>query len=374
MYMDSIFIIGIFSSLFFFVLLKSKKNKSLADSILAVWMLVIAIHLGNFFIYSKGFWITYPHLIGITLPTPFFYGPLLYLYIQYSLHDYAEFRKNDFWHFAPVVATYLSMIPFYFFYTVEEKRLVDSGELDDFKWHGIILFIGFVASGTSYAIQSYKKLNQYQKLIDTNLSNSEDVDLNWLKSFIIGVGAIFLSAIVVSVLKDVFEVDFPFNADYILYIIIVIGILTLGYFGIRHKNIFTDNLIVKPEESQKTSYQKSSLKEDTASELHDSLKQMMQTEKPYLESKLTLTMLANLLDTSPNHLSQVINQYEEQNFNDFVNAYRVNEFIERAKKDPHFSFLALAMESGFSSKSTFNAVFKKQKGTTPSEFMAKLAD
>ncbi len=95
-------------------------------------------------------------------------------------------------------------------------------------------------------------------------------------------------------------------------------------------------------------------------------------EKPYLEPKLTLTTLSKRLEVSPNHLSQIINQYEQQNFNDFINKYRIEEFINNAAQNSNFSFLAIALDSGFNSKSTFNTVFKKQKGVTPSQFIASI--
>jgi AraC-like DNA-binding protein len=43
-------------------------------------------------------------------------------------------------------------------------------------------------------------------------------------------------------------------------------------------------------------------------------------------------------------------------------------------KDPqvqHKTLVALAMEAGFNSKSTFNQVFKMQTGMTPSEYLKK---
>jgi len=78
-----------------------------------------------------------------------------------------------------------------------------------------------------------------------------------------------------------------------------------------------------------------------------------------------------MLGVLPNHLSQIINQYEEKNFYDFVNSYRVEEFITLAKKDidKNFNLLGLAYEAGFNSKSSFNQVFKKITGKTPSEFL-----
>ena len=359
--------------MFYFVLLQSKKNKSLPDSILAIWMLVIGIHLGNFYLYSEGYWETYPHLIGIALPFPFLYGPLLYLYTQYSLHGFKTFRKKDLTHFIPTFLTYIYMIEFYFFYSEDQKRLVDSGELSDFDHFSTLLLVGFIISGLTYSIYSNYLLNKYRTLVNDNFSNSDEVDLNWLKSFIIGVGLLFITVILVSFTTEILDITYPFNPDIILYVVLVIAILFLGYFGIRHKNIFVDNELVTVEEKSTASYEKSSLKDDVAMSMHENLIQLIENEKLFLEPKLTLISLANRLEISTNHLSQIINQFEKQNFNDFINKYRVEEFINRATKDPHFSLLALALDSGFSSKSTFNAVFKKHKGVTPSQFLSTLS-
>ena len=95
----------------------------------------------------------------------------------------------------------------------------------------------------------------------------------------------------------------------------------------------------------------------------------MLEQKVYLNPKLTLAELANTLNTSANNLSQVINQYEKVNFFDFVNTFRIEEFKQQAKKNPHFSILALALEAGFNSKSSFNSLFKKHTGQTPSQFL-----
>jgi AraC-like DNA-binding protein len=98
----------------------------------------------------------------------------------------------------------------------------------------------------------------------------------------------------------------------------------------------------------------------------------MTKEKPYLNPKLTLAELAQSLSVPTNHLSQIINQYEQVNFHDFVNKYRVEEFIQKAQSNKNFSLLAHALDSGFNSKSTFNSVFKKLKSVTPSQYIADL--
>jgi AraC-like DNA-binding protein len=365
-----IFTIGIFTSLFFFILLLSKKNKSLPDGILAIWMLVICIHLSSTYINTEGYWEVYPHLIGITVPFPFFYGALLYLYVDYSIKNDHRIRRQDYLHFLPIVLTYLYMFKFYFFYSVEEKRMVDQGLIDDFGTFSNILLVAFVVSAITYAIYSYRLLDKYKRLIENNFSNADSINLNWLRSFNWGIVLIFFTLSIVLVSRDVIGITYPFNPEFIIYSMVVFAVLSLGYFGIRHENIFTDNIVIEIEEKLKGSYKTSSLKEDMATEKHKALAKIMVGQKPYLESNLTLNTLSEKLDIPPHHLSQIINQFEEQNFNDFVNRYRVEEFIVQASKNSHFSFLAIALDSGFNSKSTFNAVFRKHKGVTPSQFMS----
>ncbi|MGY3090236.1 AraC-like DNA-binding protein/TRAP-type C4-dicarboxylate transport system permease small subunit [Hymenobacter sp. UYAg731] len=111
-----------------------------------------------------------------------------------------------------------------------------------------------------------------------------------------------------------------------------------------------------------------------APELHPwraKLLALMAEEQPWLEPELTLAELAHRLRTNTSLLSHVINTGCGQNFNDFVNSYRVAE-AERKLQDPrlgHYSLVGIALESGFNSKSTFNRVFKKLTGRTPGEVM-----
>ncbi|MFD1469667.1 helix-turn-helix domain-containing protein [Hymenobacter caeli] len=103
----------------------------------------------------------------------------------------------------------------------------------------------------------------------------------------------------------------------------------------------------------------------------DKLLALMAREQPWLEPELTLAELAHRLRTHPALLSKVINAGCGQNFNDFVNTYRVAE-ARRKLADPrfgHYSLVGVALESGFNSKSTFNRVFKKLLGQAPSEVM-----
>lgn len=365
--------IGIVLSFFLSILLFSKKDKVLTDKILSIWLLVIGIHLTGYFLNFNGYWEIYPHLIGITTPLPFLYGPFLFLYVIYSLRSKKHLRKTDYLHFAPALFSYLYMIPFYFFYSAEEKVLVDKGMTNDYSVFSSIILIGFIVSGISYSVLSHRKLLQREKVVEENFSNNKRINLRWLRYAIAGIFSVFIIAALVTVIREVLGYQFSFNADILFYSIIVGFVVFIGYSGIRQQDLFT-NAAIKEEELVKTEreYKKSSLKSDIATKKHEELLVLMKKEKPYLNPKLTLNELAQSLALSPNHLSQIINQYEEVNFHDFINIYRVEEFIQKVQSNKNFSLLAHAYDSGFNSKSTFNTVFKKFKSHTPSQYFSGL--
>lgn len=365
--------IGIVLSFFLGILLFSKKDKVLTDNILSIWLVAIGIHLTGYFLYYKGYWEIYPHLIGITAPFPFLYGPFLYLYVLYSIKSKNHLQKTDYLHFAPALISYLYMIPFYFFYSVEAKVQVDKGLINDFSVFSTIMLIGFILSGISYSVLSYRKLKQREKVVEENFSNNDHINMRWLRYAILGIVSVFITVALVSIFRELLGFKFPFNADILFYSIIVGFVVYVGYSGIRQQDLFSNSTITEeelvPTESE---YKKSSLKSDIAIQKHDELLELMKKEKPYLNPKLTIAEMAKSLSISTNHLSQIINQYEQVNFHDFVNKYRVEEFIQNVQSNKSYSLLGHALDSGFNSKSTFNTVFKKFKSVTPSQYIARL--
>jgi AraC-like DNA-binding protein len=100
----------------------------------------------------------------------------------------------------------------------------------------------------------------------------------------------------------------------------------------------------------------------------------MQEKKSYLDPELTLSQLAKDLDIGRSQLSQLINDGIGDNFYDFINKYRVEQ-VKQLMTDPrvkHFSMLGIALEAGFKSKSTFNLIFKRFTGLTPTEYRKNL--
>jgi TolB-like protein/AraC-like DNA-binding protein/Tfp pilus assembly protein PilF len=99
----------------------------------------------------------------------------------------------------------------------------------------------------------------------------------------------------------------------------------------------------------------------------DQLGELMQEDKIYLDPSISLRLLAEKLELHPNKLSWLLNEQIGENFNEYINTFRLKIFKEKAL-DPnknHLTLLGLAYESGFNSKTVFNAFFKKMEGMTP---------
>jgi AraC-like DNA-binding protein len=119
-----------------------------------------------------------------------------------------------------------------------------------------------------------------------------------------------------------------------------------------------------------TVYEKSGLTDAQAEAYQKQLLRLMDEKKPYRNGYLTLQELADELSISAHNLSQVINTRLGKNFYDFVNEYRVEE-VKRRLLDPKYQnlkILAIGLDAGFNTKSTFNAFFKKRTGVTPSRY------
>ena len=364
--MSSIFTIGTFIAYFIAILFFTKKERVLADLIIGIWMCVIGSHLLAVHLNYLGLWEVYPHLFGTTAIFPLLHAPFLYLYISYFLNGKQQFHLKDLLHFLPAGLSSLYVFRIIFFYTAEEKMSLDNGQIDESWFISSVLFV-LIVSAVVYVILSFRKLKHYQKIVQSNFSHSENVNMKWLQYWIMGIAGVFCVVAVVIILRQGFGLKLGKNIDAIFYCLFILLIVVLGYFGINHHGIFTTkNILVK---KQVESYSNSNIDDKEAERIQKELDQLMLTKKPYLNPKLTLTNLAKSIDTSPNQLSEVINQYQKVNFYKYVNDYRIQEFKYQAAKNPEYSILALAYDSGFNSKSSFNNIFKRETGMTPSEYL-----
>jgi AraC-like DNA-binding protein len=385
------------------ILLATRRANQLANKLLAALILLISAQSVLVAFDTRDFFLAFPHLSKISWLLPTLFAPLIYLFIKKLTAKRPKFKLSDCIHFVPFLVTLIYLLPYFVKSRVEKIGYLTDFELarkDDFGVLGqITLFLILL-----YLVLSLLELRIYRHKIVNTFSEVEQIRLQWLRQFIYAVLSIlFLAAVAFYAQKWELPVLTAIYKYHIHYFGVVFLIYWVGYKTLSQPRIFMDKPVAKfqdvpiiPESkptlvsqtddkeqamaipvvnSVNQKYQKSVLKpEDSQLYLHQLL-EFMEQEKPYRQSNITIQELANSIQIPKHHLSQVINDRLGKNFYDFINQYRVAE-AQLLLVDPkyrHFTNLAVAEEAGFNSKATFNAVFKKQTGQTPSEYVKNQA-
>lgn len=365
-----LYLTGIIITFFLAILLVSKKDKSKADIILAIWLGLVGVHLQLFYLHFSGQYVHFPYLLGLEIPMPLLHGAFLYLYIRSLIYPSYQSGKS-FFHFLPVLVAYTSLIPFLLL-SSEQKILVYQQNGLGFETQTKAIFISIILSGIIYLILCWRLFSRHRKNIETQVSLTEKMNMKWILYLIYGIGAIWAVVIL--------------GNDALTFSSVTVYVILLGYIGINQGNVFSSyNLsytsiqvgaITTINETQgKVKYQKSALKENDAFRLHIQLKELMETEKLFKNPELTLGDLAEKLGIHQNTLSQVINSFEQKHFYDYINELRIEAFKEIAltSDSQRYTLLSLAFDCGFNSKTTFNRTFKKSVGVSPKEYLAQLS-
>lgn len=375
-----ILLAGAFQGILLALLLSTRRSNVLANRLLSILILLISLQSVLVAFDNRDFFLRFPHLskIGWLLPTLF--GPLVYLFTQKLISENPRLRWRDAIHLLPLITFFIYLLPYYL-QSASEKIVYlndyEKARLDDFGWLNQVLNV----LHAFYISLSFKMLQQYQRGLLNQFSETERIRLEWLRQFLLFLLIILVLSIPVFYAK---KWNIPIIADLYgyHYLLVIACIYWIGYKALSQAAIFNNSdkyLPSKPEPDiikaaiTPTKYQKSQLSEELLTEYESQLLDFMQLKKPYLKNDLTIQELAELTNIPRHHLSQLINSRLNQNFYDFINAYRVKA-AQDMMRDPqysHWTNLAIAEAAGFNSKATFNAVFKKMTGQTPSEFIKK---
>jgi AraC-like DNA-binding protein len=122
--------------------------------------------------------------------------------------------------------------------------------------------------------------------------------------------------------------------------------------------------------TSKYKYESSSLSQEKKEELNAKLTEIINEEKVFLQSDISLGKLAQKLDVNSKYLSQVVHEFHNSSFSDFINQLRIKEAARLLSDEAyrHISMEGISEMVGFNTKSSFNTYFKKFIGVTPSFF------
>lgn len=314
-----------------------------------------------------------------------------------------------------IVEPFLFALPFLFFYlhaTINKKienwyyLLFIPGIIHNILLHSDGLFLA-ENNVTSYEatiyfleialmVYAFRILRNHKEKFANFYSDLDNKSFTWLKNiFALNILIHFLS--ISTFIFDLSHVEIvEYSIDISALGLSVLMIFWISYNGFSQSEIFKQRLFGTSENkvsigianltvAQTIILEKEIQKSNEVNELRDKkepiisetdlqqfneIKEKIQEQELFTNPKLNLRALSEALGVKEKELSRLINKCEEVNFYQFINAYRIEKFKQLVKSSDahHFTLLGLAIEAGFSSKSTFYMAFKKSEGMTPKQY------
>ena len=360
---------GFFLSLVF-IIRSFGKNSSIF--LFGILLLFLSILLCDGYLCYTGLMKYVLHLNDSTEVLVLLLGPCLYLFIK-SITTKEELSLSANWkHFVIPLLYFLVQIPYYFsplvvklnayigaYFPALEYLEYDYSKLiytiwikDEFRWFILFSLLTYIfLSGKTIANNQSKFSNSFWKIQMDKYSFSSTLVILFIGIF----------AIILFVFLN-YETDL---GDHFISIFLTLIIYIISYFILSQSKFFERSWVGDK-------YDTSGLQANHQ-EIFQSIQAHFENEKYYLQPDASLQDLSEKLKQPANYISQSINQEAQQNFNEFINVYRIEEVKGRLGHSDyaHLNIVGIGQSVGFKSKSAFYAAFKKQTNMTPTQFLQK---
>ncbi len=352
----------------------AKQRKVSANRYLLIFSVIVSLQLIDSALEFSEVYRLYPEAIYLTSPTLFILGPAIWLYVVGLIQPKVD---NLLIHFLPALICLLCALPIYIL-DAESKILMfytNEYEINELReWIIVPFFLMLLLAPIHffvYLLLSLKKLNQHARTAKQFFSNAQDTQLSWLKRLVKAYLVIAVIFAFGTYFSSVFSKQLEEAVYFVLHAVLVCVTAWMLYRSMLQPEIhYTKQMLeqlnpTKEQEAKK--YNNSSLSRDLSTQMLEDLRAHMETQKPFLDGDLSLSTLAQQMQLSSHHLSQVINESAGQSFFEFVNEYRVTEAARLLRETDH-PIIQIAFDAGFNSKSSFYNCFKKSTQQTPSAY------
>lgn len=341
------------SLLFAIVLITPKYNKRKENKFFAAFLLVLGIHFIYNILLSNGLFLNilprYSCIYG------FLYGPLLFLYIKSHLRKDFFLKPLVLIHFTPIIAI---IVP-----TILGVSICNTAKFIVVPIMLFYCFLGFI------------EVKNYNKVVLQISSSNNTSETKWIKTLLISMVLVLLLNLIQMQINNVTFLSFTIQLEHVVQIGILILVNLIIYQGLKNPLFFQQiskddfNLVKAKNLNTKSNNQINESHTDLAKKLEN----YMDKNKPYLDSELDLTNLAQLMDTHPKTLSLVINHILNSSFSEYINSYRIESAIDLLENslDDQITIMEVMYDVGFNSRSVFNTMFKKKTGYTPTQYKQK---
>ncbi len=337
-----------------------KKPNHLSNKLLSLWFIINTL---NF--------------VGSLLPqglvsyikigyVPFLYliGPLFYFYVQSQIHIEFKLKWKHLLHLIPFALMSASRLLYFkgsfapsFYY---EGKL----QLNYFLVYATITLSILGYLGVIFVLWS-----RHRKNVKNYFSNtSQKIMLDWVAIMVSTASISYLLLLFAPLFLKTNNSVFWFNQ----FNLAMLGFFML-IFGLLQPVLYHEdpvNIVERKTDNSNKKYEHSGISNKQLTTYAEMIICYTENNKPYLQSEYNLEMMARDLNITRQNISQTLNEKIGKNFYQLINEYRVSEFKSLLKnpKYSHITFLGLAFEAGFNSKSSFYRVFKEITGETPTEY------
>lgn len=351
-----LFAVIISQGLFAGVVLCFAYRNQTSSRILALLLFFISLWLIDSFFRVSDMFHQNPNLYFKPIYYSFAFGPLIYLYVKRITNASFRLHTKDLIHFLPV----LIQAALYWYLNFQDYSFK--------RWYWLELhqpytyrleFDGTFVSLAVYLTLSLRILRNYQRWLKDNFSELSRITLTWLRVLLLLLLILCIQWFIEVLLRELYQNYYDYNYSVILLGIFVLFIAIGGIRQISLDNIRFTNTVDPPAVK------------NVDEAILEKIRTRMETSQDYLNPTLSLKEFADAMDLPTRTVSEHINRGMGKTFVDFVNEYRV-EAVKQKLGSPQsgmYTILALAYESGFNSKATFNRAFKKFTGKSPTEYL-----
>jgi AraC-like DNA-binding protein len=342
----------------FFIYQKKRVNKLSVNFFilflfsLAFYNLIYALlDMGLFKYYRPLHMFPYPYkwLIGI--------GFYFFMKNQFKATSKVVFHKKEWYLFIPAIVYGLIRL-YWFTIAVQENSFRITGVIVNSNFFRIHEFI-YLFYTIIITLKVLQFINKNSLVIR---SNKKIKHVKWLKKFTY----VYLSVLIFNLL--IYSLDLIIHngieSYFYLYPTLIVNvafIYWIGFIGFTKSNLIINEISITPNSNNKFIL------------IEEKLRQEIEVNEAYKNPSLTIVELSQKLTLTTKEVSNYINEIHQMNFSEYLNHHRVQKVKELliSSDVEKYTLITLANEAGFSSKSSFNAEFKKLTGVTPSMYRKK---
>jgi AraC-like DNA-binding protein len=350
-----IHVVGMLQGVLLFVLLLFDNRSNVSSRILGFICLLMAAEFLKPFLLANS---NTTSLVGWLFYLPAAGGSLAYLFCRSAILN-ISLRIRDGLLFLPLFGCYALGIGV--FVASPDQFIIWVLGTPSSDWRLPASEMLLFAQAFGFAIATMFMIWRYYKSANDNLSSFNSHKFKWLLTLQVFTLIIWT----LNALSSLADLNIVYAQ--IANLIMVIFIYVIAIIQWKKPDLFTVSQLAEECSKPKQSTN-GELTETQRQSVFDDLKTITESEKLYLKNDLTLTDLAEACGISRQQVSETLNRHANKNFYEFINDYRISVVKRKLVQEKDNTILDIALQCGFSSKSSFNGIFKQYTGMTPSQF------